>query len=438
MNEVAEQIALEMAETRAATSELFDMAREEDLRQSPGFGFRPIVWHLAHIGVFEGYWLSQKLLGEPPLDERYERIFDPIQTPREESKNLPTRREMEDYLSRARERSLRALAGTDFNSSDPLPHGGYVFQLVLEHERQHQETLAYLLHLLDPSQKTRPAKPSALALPSTLELLTTAPARDMIHVPAGPFEMGAVWSGAFAYDNEIPAHAVSLPAFKIARLLVTNEEFADFVAEGGYERREFWSAEGWRHRERENWMCPLYWLCDDVGARHERRMFDAGALAPTHPVTGISWHEAEAYARFACKRLPTEAEWEKAASWDEARGKRRFAWGDAAPTSALCNAEKFFWGTTPVGSFPAGASPYGCLDMSGNVWEWTATPFDGFPGFEPFPYPEYSQAWFDGDHRVLKGGSWATSASVLRTSFRNFFRRHFRIAFAGIRLAEDA
>ena len=168
-------------------------------------------------------------------------------------------------------------------------------------------------------------------------------------------------------------------------------------------------------------------------------MFDVGPIEPRHPVVGVSWYEAEAYARFRGKRLPAEAEWEKAASWDAARGrKRRHAWGDAAPTDALCNSELRRWGTTPAGAFPDGASFYGCLDMTGNVWEWTADAFDAFPGFEPFPYPEYSQIWFDGDHRVLKGGSWATSASVLRASFRNFFRRHFRIAFAGIRLAEDA
>ena len=166
-------------------------------------------------------------------------------------------------------------------------------------------------------------------------------------------------------------------------------------------------------------------------------MFEEGPLPPDHPVSGVSWYEAEAYARFAGKRLPTEAEWEKAASWDGAR-KRRYAWGDEEPSDRLCNFGARRWGTTPVGRFPAGASFYGCLDMTGNVWEWTSDPFRGFPGFEPFPYPEYSETWFDGDHRVLKGGSWATAKSVLRTSFRNFFRRPFRIAFAGLRLAEDA
>ena len=156
-------------------------------------------------------------------------------------------------------------------------------------------------------------------------------------------------------------------------------------------------------------------------------------------MTGVSWYEAEAYARWAGKRLPTEAEWERAAAWDsELRRKRLFAWGDEEPSDVLCNFGMSRWGTTPVGSFPAGASPVGCLDMNGNVWEWTSAPFAGFPGFRAYPYPEYSEVWFDEDHRVLRGGSWATGPSVLRTTFRNFFRRHFRIAFAGIRCAADA
>jgi iron(II)-dependent oxidoreductase len=411
---------------------LFDLAEESELRRSPGFGYRPVIWHLAHIGVFEAYWLLQKLGGQAPLDERYERVFDPIQTPREESKDLPSRREMEDYLRRVREGVLTALDRFDFKDADPLKSDGYIFQLVLEHERQHQETLAYLFHLLDPSKKARPSE-----TPRAASAETTAAAGEMVLVPAGAFRMGAD-SDAFAYDNERPAREVFVNSFRIARAPVTNAEYARFVEEGGYRRREFWTEEGWAWREREGWESPLYWRRDGALWR-ERRMFDEDGLVPQLPLTGVSWYEAEAYAAFAGKRLPTEAEWEKAASWDESAGaRRRFAWGDEEPSTRVCNFGFRFWGTTPVGSFPAGASAYGCEDMTGNVWEWTSTPFEGYPGFEPFPYPEYSETWFDGDHRVLKGGAWATSASVLRNSFRNFFRRHFRIAFAGLRLAEDA
>lgn len=428
-----------MAETRAETLALFDLAREEDLHESPGFGFRPIIWHLAHIGVFEAYWLLQKLKNEPAPDERYERIFDPINTPREESRNLPTRREMEGYLTRVRESVLTHLDGAEFD--DPEAHllrDGYVFRLVLEHEQQHQETLAYLFQLLGPSKKTRPAMKNGTE-PNVRSAPQTEPAASgMAEFEAGDFVMGARGDDPFVYDNERPAHTVHVPAFKLDKLLVTNEEYERFIAEGGYKRREFWDEEGWQWRERESWESPLYWTKGDGGWR-VRTMFGENEAGGREPVTGVSWYEAEAYARFVGKRLPTEAEWEKAAGWDALRQRmRRFSWGDDEPSSTLCNYDFSYWGTTPVGSFPAGATPEGCLDMIGNVWEWTSSPFAGYPGFKAFPYPEYSEVWFDGDHRVLKGGSWATRRSVLRISFRNFFRRHFRIAFAGIRCAADA
>jgi iron(II)-dependent oxidoreductase len=452
----AAQIARTFEETRDATLRLFDLVSEaDDLHLSPGFGFRPVIWHLAHIGVFEAYWLLQTLRRERALDARYERIFNPIETPREASKELPSRGEMEAYLLRVRARVRRVLEAADFRADDPLLRDGYVFDLVLEHERQHQETLLYLLMLLDPSKKTRPKEATGMDGGTSRTRHASGPHAqgEMLSVPEGSFEMGAGRDG-FAYDNELPAHHVSLPAYRISRLLTTNEEYAHFVAGGGYERRELWSEEGWEWREREGWTQPLYWTraaeAGGVGGDEargdggvvgwsERRMFESVPLEALHPVTGVSWYEAEAYARFRGRRLPTEAEWERASRWDAAGGRsRRYSWGDGEPTSALCNFDTAYWGTTPIGSFPEGASAVGCLDMTGNVWEWTADAFAGFEGFRAFPYPEYSQAWFDGDHRVLKGGSWATHPSVLRNSFRNFFRRHFRIAFAGIRLAEDA
>jgi gamma-glutamyl hercynylcysteine S-oxide synthase len=448
LHQRAEEFARQFEDVRARTLTLFDLAPEPELHRSPGFGFRPIIWHLAHLGVFEAYWLLQKVGGGAAPDERYERIFDPIQTPREEAKDLPARSQMESYLRRVREETLRLLERYDFDSPDPLLCDGYVLDLVLEHERQHQETLAYLFQLLDSPQKIRPADDfsahdARLMSDDRLDGAAGpeprgAAAGEMVLVPAGEVLLGAA-GGGFAYDNERPAHARFVSAFRIARLLVTNAEYARFVGEGGYERREFWSVEGWAARVREDWKHPLYWRPGAGDEWSERRMFDEVPLAPDYPVVGISWYEAEAYARFVGRRLPTEAEWEKAAAWDEAAARpRRFAWGDEAPERSRCNADFTRWGTTPVGLLPAGATPQGCLDMTGNLWEWTFDSFDGYPSFEPFPYPEYSEVWFDGDHRVLKGGSWATSPAVLRNTFRNFFRRHFRIAFAGIRLAADA
>ncbi|MEJ7576910.1 MAG: SUMF1/EgtB/PvdO family nonheme iron enzyme [Pyrinomonadaceae bacterium] len=427
-----EQIARSMTDARHRTIELFNLVHERDLQRSPGEGFRPVIWHLAHIGVFESFWILQKAKGDSPPNERYQRIFDPISTPREESKNLPTRAEMEEFLIHVRDRTLDYLDGLSFETNDPLLQNAYAFHLVLEHELQHQETLAYLLHMLDPQLKKRPAH-------AELDF-TTNPARPsavMVTIPEGEVRMGAVWNNEFAYDNELPAHAVHVPAFKIDLLLTTNEEYRDFINEGGYGRREWWSDEGWNRKEQESWTAPFYWEQAGDGWR-EKRMFDEVEILPQHPVSGISWYEAEAYAKFRGKRLPSEAEWERAATCDvEQIRKRRFAWGDVEPNASRCNFDLQHWGTAPVGSFPDGATLHGCLDMSGNLWEWTNDTFAPYPGFKSFPYPEYSQEWFDGDHRVLKGGSWATSGAVLRTSFRNFFRRHSRIAFAGVRCAAD-
>lgn len=437
-----ERVSADLQTARRDTIALFDLASEAELHKSPGFGFRPVIWHLAHIGAFESYWIAQRMMNLAPIDERYERIFDPIKTPREQSKDLPTRREMENYLRLARETTLTYLDRADFQTEDALLRNGYVFDLALEHERQHQETLAYLLHLLEPSKKR--FDPATNNQSSVTTLTNAASSDEMIAFPAADFPLGAT-AERFAYDNEFPQHIVHVPSFKLARFPVTNERFADFIEANGYARPEFWDAEGWAWREKENVVRPLYWsrtsdkATTSAGKWSARRMFDETDLAPDHPVCGISWFEAQAYAKFAGKRLPTEAEWERAAAWNQAtKAKRRYAWGDEEPDGARCNFNNDFWGTTPVNAFPSGAtSPEGCFDLNGNVWEWTASTFAGYPNFTAFPYREYSEEWFDSDHRVLKGGSWATRASLLRTSFRNFFRRPFRIAFAGVRLAAD-
>jgi iron(II)-dependent oxidoreductase len=427
-----EDLAGKMEAARRSTLSLFDLADEAVLHQSPGFGFRPIIWHLAHIGVFEAYWLLQKLNGEPSPNPRFEGMFDPIRTPRESSKDLPSRREMERFLTEVRERVLEVLHRSRFDSDDRLIRDGYLFQLVLEHEYQHQETLTYLFQMLEPEAKIKPNSSIVERAPTPV----SAPPNEMVTIAGGPSLQGATGS-EFAYDNEIPAHNVNLPEFRLARQLTTNAEYQEFIGAGGYQRREFWSPEGWEWREKEKIARPLYFVqqTNDHGIR---TMFDAAEFLPDHPVSGVSWYEAEAYARYRGMRLPTETEWEKAASWDPVtETKRSFAWGDEQPNLNRCTFNNEGWGTTPIGAHPAGASAYGALDMTGNVWEWTSTEFAGYAGFQPFPYPEYSQEWFDGDHRVLKGGSWATRAPILRTSFRNFFRRNFRIGFAGIRLAAD-
>ena len=259
---------------------------------------------------------------------------------------------------------------------------------------------------------------------------------EMVSIAGGPFEMGSR-GYPFAYDNEQPPHRVVLADFRIDRYPVTNAAYAEFIEAGGYSTRSLWSDEGWDWKEKNSIEHPLYWSRKAGDRWRVQEMFEEVDLQPDHPVTGVSWHEACAYARFAGKRLPTEAEWEKAASWDaEREKKRRFSWGDDE-RAGVANYDFNNWGTTSVSAHQSGASAYGVIDMTGNAWEWTATTFAGYPGFEAYPYPEYSEIWFDGDHRILKGGSWATQLPLLRCSFRNFWRPGFRIAFAGFRCAAD-
>lgn len=444
----ANEIERLMRESRAKTHELFGLViAESDLRRPPSEGFRPLLWHLGHVGAFESYWILQRVKGDPPISSQYDQIFDPIKTPRDDASHLPPVAEIESYLARVREDTFRFLARFRPDESDSLLRDGYLFNMIIEHEYQHQETIAYLLQMLDPLSKRAPQGKSLIERARDESKNVRSPLSSTVKIEGGPFEMGAT-GYPFAYDNEQPPHTVELGDFRIDRYPVTNGEFAHFIEAGGYKARSLWSDEGWAWREENRIEWPLYWFPVDgratIGgeaagaAWRVREMFEEAPMRPHHPVAGVSWHEAEAYARFVGKRLPTEAEWEKAASWGpHAAIKRRFSWGDEMAREALANFDNRYWGTTAVGSFPAGRSAYGCEDMTGNVWEWTAGVFAGYSGFKAFPYAEYSEMWFDGDHRILKGGSWTTSGPLLRCSFRNFFRPRFRAAFAGFRCATD-
>ncbi|MFC4059209.1 SUMF1/EgtB/PvdO family nonheme iron enzyme, partial [Planomonospora corallina] len=242
----------------------------------------------------------------------------------------------------------------------------------------------------------------------------------------------------WAYDNERPAHTVSLPAYWIDACPVTNRAYLEFMEDGGYDRPRWWTPAGWEWRERSGKRAPAFWTRE--GGRWARRRFGRiEPLPPDEPVQHVCWYEADAYARWAGKRLPTEAEWEKAARHDPATGaSRRFPWGDAGPGPEHANLGQRRLRPAPAGAFPAGVSPYGCHQMVGDVWEWTATGFTGYPGFRAFPYPEYSEVFFGDGYKVLRGGSWATHPSVARATFRNWDLPVRRQIFAGFRCARDA
>jgi iron(II)-dependent oxidoreductase len=258
---------------------------------------------------------------------------------------------------------------------------------------------------------------------------------ELIEVPAGPFTIGTPAEG-FAYDNERPRHRTDVRGYLIGQSPITNATYLTFVEGGGYERREWWSDEGWAWKEQYDITRPASWTAD---LRAEWRLGSRDPLAPDRPVVHISWFEADAFARAHGVRLPTESEWEKAATWDQEQGRARsFPWGDEPPIPGVhANIDQLGGGTQPAAAHPAGSSPFGCLGMIGDVWEWTSSDFGGYPGFSAHPYKEYSEVFFGTDYKVLRGGSWATRARVVTPTFRNWDYPQRRQIFAGVRIARD-
>jgi iron(II)-dependent oxidoreductase len=253
--------------------------------------------------------------------------------------------------------------------------------------------------------------------------------------------LGGTPGEGFVFDNEKWAHPMEMRPFAIARAPVTQAEFAAFVEDDGYERAALWSAAGWRWREQAGARHPVYWRRDGGGG-WQRRDFDRWVPMEAHrPIIHCNWYEADAYCRWAGRRLPTEAEWEMAAAAEptaNGRGitgrKRRFPWGDAPPTPERANLDWRAMGCLDVGALPAGESAFGCRQMIGNVWEWTSDDFQPYPGFVVDPYKEYSEPWF-GDHKVLRGGCWTTRARLLRSTWRNFYKPDRRDVWVGFRTA---
>ena len=403
-----------LAETRARTLALVAHLDDATLERVHSPLMSPLVWDLGHIAAFEDLWLAHRHGGLALLRPDLAEVYDAFETPRADRGELPYLRRAEAlaYLAAVRDRTL-ALAVD--SGVDPLLH-----ELVLRHEQQHTETMLQTMELAHlpappgtPTSATSATGPNAGASPlSGLEL---------IDVPAGRCTIGAVAEG-FAYDNERPRHDVELAAFRIGRAPVTNGAFRDFVEGGGYARREWWTREAWAWKEEYDITRPGGWTPDG----REWRMDRCEPLEQTAPVVHVSWFEADAFARAHGARLPTEAEWEKAATWDQEHATSR------------ANVDQRTFGTAPVGLSGGDVSPAGCHGLIGDVWEWTASRFDGYPGFAPHPYREYSEVFFGGDYRVLRGGSWATRARVATPTFRNWDHPQRRQIFSGLRIAKDA
>ena len=426
---LADDLAHQLVTARDRTLRLTDHDDPELVRQFDTL-MSPLVWDLAHIGQQEDLWLLRggDARREGLLPPSVEALYDAFTQPRAARAGLPLLPPVEAraFCGEVRGRVLDRLERLgERPGEDPAP---FDFAMVASHEQQHDETMLQALQLR--------SGPPLLGAGAPLPAGRPGLAGTSVLVPGGEFVLGVdAADEPFSLDNERPAHTVDVPAFRIGRVPVTNAEFARFVADGGYATPAWWSERGWGHRRAAGLERPQFWGAD--GTR--TRFGVVEELPPDEPVQHVTFFEAEAYAAWAGARLPTEVEWEKAAAWDPAaRRRRRFPWGAAEPGPGLANLGGAALRPAPVGAFPAGASAYGVEQLLGDVWEWTSSPFRPWPGFRPMLYAAYSAPFFDGDYRVLRGGSWAVAPSILRPSFRNWDHPIRRQIFSGIRLAWDA
>ena len=386
-----------MEEARGRTLQLLAPLSDSELNTVYSPILSPLAWDMGHIANFEELWLVQTVGGREPLHGELGRLYDAIENPRATRNELPILRgdDLRSYLEDVRERALDVLDGVDLEADDPLLAGGFVYELLIAHEHQHTETMLQLIQMVDgyePVEVVEPPAPDPAA----------SDGPDMVLVEGGAVELGAGPDG-FAYDNERPRHTVEVDAFLIDRTPVTNRAYAEFVSDTGTEPPMYWEVDG-------DW-----WVRTPMGRREP--------VDPDEVVIHVSWHEADAFARWAGKRLPTEQEWEAAA---------RGADADRA------NLDQLAFGPSRVGAYADAPSDCGALHMLGDVWEWTSSDFLSYPGFEAFPYPEYSEVFFGDTYKVLRGGAWAARRNVVRTTFRNWDLPQRRQIFAGLRCAKDA
>ncbi|MGW1075881.1 ergothioneine biosynthesis protein EgtB [Streptomyces sp. NPDC002537] len=391
----------------------------------------PLVWDLAHIGNQEEQWLLRAVGGRAALRPEIDPVYDAFRHARADRPALPLLppAEARRYVADVRGRVLDLLGTTPLHGT-PLVTAGFAFGMIAQHEQQHDETML-ITHQLrrGPAALGAPEPPPA---PPDAGLLPPE-----VLFEGGPFTMGTS-TEPWALDNERPAHTRSVPSYFIDTLPVSNGAYLRFVEDGGYADPRWWRPEGWDEVRAHGLEAPLFWRREGTGWVR-RRFGVTEPVPPDEPVLHVSWYEAAAYAAWAGRRLPTEAEWEKAARHDPGSGRsRRYPWGDEDPTPERANLGQRHLRPAPVGGYAAGASPLGVRQLIGDVWEWTASDFLPYPGFRAFPYREYSEVFFGAAHKVLRGGSFAVDPVACRGTFRNWDRPVRRQIFAGFRTARDA
>ncbi|WP_336320016.1 ergothioneine biosynthesis protein EgtB [Streptomyces lavendofoliae] len=416
---------------RARTALLTDCVDDGELTAQHSPLMSPLVWDLAHISNQEEQWLWRAVAGQEALRPGIDSVYDAFEHPRAARPTLPllAPAEARAYASDVRGRVLDVLERTPLEGGRPLVDAAFAFGMVAQHEQQHDETML-ITHQLRRG-------PAALHAPEPPPGPGTADLPAEVLVPGGPFTMGTS-AEPWALDNERPAHARVVPAFLIDTVPVTNGAYLAFIADGGYDDERWWAPEGWAQIRAHGIGAPLFWRRE--GGQWLRRRFGVVEPVPEdEPVLHVSWYEADAYARWAGRRLPTEEEWEKAARHDPVSGRSlRYPWGDDDPTPQHANLGQRHLRPAPAGSYPAGRSPLGVRQLIGDVWEWTSSDFLPYPGFVAFPYREYSEVFFGPGHKVLRGGSFAVDPVACRGTFRNWDLPVRRQIFSGFRTARSA
>lgn len=421
-----DDLARDLERARQRTLALTDFD-DAELRRQYNPLMSPLVWDLAHIGQQEELWLLRDGNPNRPglLPAEVEGLYDAFVHSRASRVDLPllSPAQSRSYCSTIRAAALDALDRAPEDDDEIA----FRFGLVISHENQHDETMLQALNI-------RAGTP-ILGPRATLPHGRSGLAGTSVLIPGGEFVLGVdADDEPLSLDNERPAHIVDVPSFRIGRVPVTTGEWRQFIDDGGYHERRWWSDRGWEHRVQAGLTAPQFWNPD--GSR--TRFGHVEEIPDDEPVQHITFFEAEAYAAWAGARLPTEIEWEKACAWDPAtRARRRYPWGSARPTARHANLGGDALRPASVGAYPDGASAYGVEQMLGDVWEWTSSPLRPWPGFTPMIYQRYSEPFFEGDYKVLRGGSWAVAADILRPSFRNWDHPIRRQIFSGVRLAWD-
>lgn len=402
------------------TVELFESLSDQQLAVPRSPIINPPLWEFGHVAWFQEFWTLRHLRGLDSVRSDSDSFFDSAKVAHETRWDLPLTRELStSFVDAVFNRMMERLQNSEWTAES-----AYFHQLALFHEDMHDEAFTYTFQTLGYPRPRGIGEPGADG---------AGPLPGDAGIPGGRFLLGSFPNQGFIFDNEKWAHPVDVAAFRMARAPVTNGEYAEFVEAGGYEDSRFWTEEGEQWRRQAEAHHPVYWR-RAPGGGWEQRMWDRWIpLREHHPVVHVNVHEAEAYCRWAGRRLPTEAEWEYAASVDDEGHKRRFPWGDEAPGSSRANLDCSGGWVVDVAAFPEGDTVHGLRQMIGNVWEWTATRFLPYPGFSSDPYKEYSEPWFATPHRVLRGGAWTSRSRLIRSSWRNFYEPHRRDVLAGFR-----